>query len=190
MEKILIREEILKRRETLNSNLRESLSSSICSMIIKSFFYLESKSLMLYSSIRGEVDLGILYNDALKRHKSVYVPTVSLRSLKINPVQCFVDTIWEKGPYGILEPMYKPNRLRSKKLDLIFIPGVAFDRNSNRLGFGKGFYDKFLKNMPNTTLKIGVAFDFQIVDTIKSDPWDIKMDIIVTEKGFICREES
>lgn len=190
MEKILIREEVLKRRERLSSDLRESLSSSICSMITKSYFYLDSQSLMLYSSIKGEVDLRILYNDALKRHKRVYLPTVSLRNLKINPVQCFLDTIWEKGPYGILEPMYKPNRSKPKKLDLIFIPGVAFDRNLNRLGFGKGFYDKFLKNMPNTTLKIGIAFDFQIVDDIKSDPWDIKMDIIVTEKGFLCRGES
>jgi 5-formyltetrahydrofolate cyclo-ligase len=190
MEKILIREEILKRREAISPDLRESLSSSICSMIIKSFFYLESKSLMLYSSIKGEVDLRILYNDALRRHKSIFFPTVSLRSLRINPVQCFVDTVWERGPYGILEPMYRPNRINIKKLDLIFIPGVAFDRKSNRLGFGKGFYDKFLKNMPDNTLKIGVAFDFQIFETIKSDPWDIKMDIIVTEKGFLCRGES
>ncbi|AWB10303.1 5-formyltetrahydrofolate cyclo-ligase [Thermodesulfobium acidiphilum] len=190
MEKILIRERVLRKRESLSLDFQKSMSQVICLMIIKSFFYLEADSLMLYSSIKGEVDLKTLYTDALKRHKKVFLPTVSLKNIKINPVQCFVDTIWERGPYGIFEPLYKPNRIKQKNFDLVFIPGVAFDRNFNRIGFGKGFYDKFLKKLPKTTLKIGVAFDVQIVENINSDPWDIKMDIIVTEKGFLCREES
>jgi 5-formyltetrahydrofolate cyclo-ligase len=190
MKKVLIRKMILKKREDLSLDLQKSMSQAICSKIIKSLFYLEANSLMLYSSIRGEVDLKALYMDALKRHKSVFLPTISFKSLKIDPVQCFIDTIWEKGPYGILEPLYKPNRIKMVDFDLVFVPGVAFDRNFNRIGFGKGFYDNFLKRLPKTTLKIGVAFNMQIVEDISSDPWDIKMDMIVTEKGFLCREES
>ncbi|HEM55201.1 MAG TPA: hypothetical protein ENO30_00410, partial [Thermodesulfobium narugense] len=101
MEKILIRERVLRKRESLSLDFQKSMSQVICLMIIKSFFYLEADSLMLYSSIKGEVDLKTLYTDALKRHKKVFLPTVSLKNIKINPVQCFVDTIWERGPYGI-----------------------------------------------------------------------------------------
>ena len=71
-------------------------------------------------------------------------------------------------------------------IDIVIVPGVAFDKKYNRMGYGKGYYDRFLKDM--TALKIGVCHSFQLVDEIPSEPHDIKMDMIVTEREIWSRE--
>jgi 5-formyltetrahydrofolate cyclo-ligase len=88
-----------------------------------------------------------------------------------------------KNRFGILEPS-KTVDIRS--FDVIVVPGVVFDKKCNRLGFGKGFYDRFLKSV-NTRLKIGLSYDLQIVDELPSEVHDIPMDFVLTETKIYRR---
>ena len=77
-----------------------------------------------------------------------------------------------------MEPMYNKDNIYKGKIDLIIVPGVGFDQNNNRLGYGKGFYDHFLKN--KNIFKIGICFKEQLLDEIPVNEYDIKMDLIIT----------
>ena len=82
------------------------------------------------------------------------------------------------GAFNVPEP--KEKKVFDKKIDVVLVPGVAFDKNFNRMGFGKGYYDKFLKEFEG--IKIGVCHSFQLLDEIPSEAHDVKMDVIVTEE--------
>ena len=84
----------------------------------------------------------------------------------------------EKGHYGILEPAQK-RFCEIKALDLVIVPGVAFDRRGNRLGRGKGYYDGFLSRLPKDTPSIGLAFDFQILPTLPTTPTDVSVRSVI-----------
>lgn len=88
----------------------------------------------------------------------------------------------EEGCFGIREPKDFCERINSVSKDAVVImPGVAFDRNGNRIGYGKGFYDKYFGNYPEV-YKIAIAYEIQIVDEIFADKYDVKADCVITEK--------
>lgn len=94
------------------------------------------------------------------------------------------DTTLKQSSYGIMEPL-GDNFTDYKKVDLIIVPGVAFDRKMGRLGRGRGYYDRFLSLV--SAPKMGICFEFQLLDTIPVDTNDIKMDYIVSENEFIWK---
>ena len=85
------------------------------------------------------------------------------------------------GSYNIIEPIGTP--IPASEIDLIIVPGVAFDKSGNRLGRGKGFYDRLLHNL--SAIKIGVGYDFQLIEKINTEPHDIAMDAIITPSNSI-----
>ena len=89
----------------------------------------------------------------------------------------------KRNEYAILEP--KERIINNKKIDVIILPGSVFDINGNRIGYGKGYYDKYIKSLNYNPLKIGVCYDFQLLDTIPTETHDVKMDIILTESRNI-----
>lgn len=91
----------------------------------------------------------------------------------------------QKGRFGILEPKNKIRLKSFSKIAAVIVPGIAFDKKGNRLGFGKGYFDKFLKKIKSDALKIGLAFSFQVLKKIPTTKNDIKMDFIITEKEII-----
>ena len=114
---------------------------------------------------------------AKKLGKLIAVPVSGFRRT-IRP--CIWDTRarLEKGRYGILEPAQK-RFCGIKALDLVIVPGVAFDRRGNRLGRGKGYYDSFLQKLPNDTPSIGLAFDFQILPILPTTPTDVSVRRVI-----------
>jgi 5-formyltetrahydrofolate cyclo-ligase len=86
----------------------------------------------------------------------------------------------ELGAYKILEPKKHLPRLKPQQIDLAFIPGIAFSRDGHRVGYGKGFYDRLMKKL--TCPKIGIAYEFQIVNNIPGEKHDVPVDMIITEK--------
>ena len=91
------------------------------------------------------------------------------------------------GKFGIPEPM-ELMKVSYKSIDAVIVPGVAFDKNGYRIGFGFGHYDKFLKKTPHA-VKIGLAFEFQIVDSVPKEEHDVPVDFIITEKRVIdCKK--
>ena len=139
--------------------------------------FIEAKTVMLYSSLPDEVQT----HDFLakwRNEKKIILPTVV--GDDIIPVELTKDTDFAIGDFNILEPQ---NEAYTGTYDLIVIPGVAFDKNGNRLGRGKGYYDRFLcKHLE--VKRIGICFDFQFVDEVPTEDNDIKMHEVLTIDNY------
>lgn len=114
---------------------------------------------------------------AKKLGKLIAVP-VSGSKRNIRPCLWDARARLEKGHYGTKEPVQK-NFCEIKALDLVIVPGVAFDRSGNRLGRGKGCYDSFLSRLPKDTPSIGLAFDFQILPNLPTTPTDVSVHRVI-----------
>lgn len=132
-----------------------------------------AQTVMLYSSLPDEVSTTA-FVEKWRNRKRIILPTVV--GDDIVPVELTSDTTFAVGDFNILEPQ---NRPYAGSYDLIVVPGMAFDPIGNRLGRGKGYYDRFLSQHPSVT-KIGVCFDFQLVEQVPTEPNDIRMDAVLT----------
>jgi 5-formyltetrahydrofolate cyclo-ligase len=135
-----------------------------------------------------EVQTRSIIEKCLKENMAIYLPLVDLSQGKIffSRVSDFNKEL-EKGPFGIFQPKFdKRNLLKdTKDIDLIVVPGMAFDEKGGRIGNGKGFYDKFLATVPPHITIIALAFELQIVDEIILFNHDIPVHKIITEKRII-----
>jgi len=143
-----------------------------------------AKSILLYYPYKNEVDTRPIIKALLQQGKyTVLLPKVS--GDRIVPIKVSSLNNLKKGYAGILEP--SGEETDPKGIDIIVVPAVAFDRKGYRLGYGGGFYDRFLKNSP--ALKVGVAFDFQVVDSLPTEEHDIPVDLIITPTKIINTKE-
>lgn len=135
---------------------------------------------MLYASLSEEVDTTRIIDEALEIGKKVALPRCESPE-KIVPKQ-ITDrrSDLEKGSYGIYEPKECQKNVKLEDIDLIVVPGIAFDKEQNRLGRGKGYYDKFLNELPGNKVTVGLAFDFQIVGNLPKDSHDIPVSKVIT----------
>lgn len=138
---------------------------------------------MLYYPHKNEVNTLTVIQNLLDKGKIVLLPKVSHKHLL--PVKIEDLKSVYTGYAGIKEP---EGEVFNGKIDLIVVPAVAFDKEGHRLGYGKGFYDRFLKNRKDS-LKVGFAFDFQILDKLPVEPHDIPVDIIITPTKIINIKE-
>ena len=152
---------------------KKKKSTIIVDKILNLDIYKKSKNVALYNSMLSEVDTSCLISKSYD--KVILLPKIvddKMIFVKINK-----NTKYHKSNIGVLEPIGDEY---FGHIDLIIVPGVAFDREGNRLGFGKGFYDRYLTN--TNIYKIGICFDDQIVNFLPHNKLDIKMNMIVTEK--------
>ena len=135
--------------------------------------FVKANKVMLYSALPDEVQTqAFLEKWHLK--KQIILPTVV--GDDIIPVAYGKDTAFAVGDFNILEPQNEPY---TGDFDLIIVPGVAFDRKGNRLGRGRGYYDRFLCHHLDVK-RIGICFDFQLVDEVPSEHFDIRMDEVIS----------
>ena len=187
--KLFIRKRIGKIRTFLKEP--EIISKSLA---IESLFFrlegLESvKNLLIYMASLKEVQTRRIIEKFFKKNVAIYLPLVDLSQGKIFffRVSDF-DNGLEKGPFGIFQPKFDERNLldETKDIDLIVVPGMAFDEKGGRIGNGKGFYDKFLATVPPHITIIALAFELQIVDEIILFNYDIPVHKIITEKRIIA----
>jgi 5-formyltetrahydrofolate cyclo-ligase len=136
--------------------------------------FVEAETLLLYWSLSDEV----FTHDFIEKwcgQKNIFLPVVENDNLIFRKYQG-KDSL-QKGTFDIFEPAAESECFAAKSKTIVLVPGVAFDRQGNRLGRGKGFYDRFLKSFCG--LKIGICFDFQLLDNIPTEPFDVKMDRVV-----------
>ena len=173
MEKKELRAHIktLKKQHTKEQLLEQS--EQILAKLEQHPDFAKAETVMLYSALPDEVQtLAFLEKWHLK--KKIILPTVV--GDDIIPVEYGKDTAFAVGDFNILEPQNEPY---SGGFDLIVVPGVAFDRKGNRLGRGRGYYDRFLCQHLDVK-RIGICFDFQCVDEVPAEPFDIRMDEVLT----------
>jgi 5-formyltetrahydrofolate cyclo-ligase len=167
---------------------RQEKSKEIYNRLCKVEEYLRSKKVMYYVSFNSEVDTQYMINEELrKREKRIYVPKVEGDNLLIFELSDFDEL--RPGFRNILEPIGE-NRLPEdpKKMDVVIVPGVVFDLRGNRIGYGGGYYDRFLRG--TYAVKIGLAFDIQIIDNLSPviSLQDEKVDILISEAGvYFCK---
>ena len=135
--------------------------------------FIKAERVMLYSALPDEVQTQA-FLERWHLRKTIILPTVV--GDDIIPVAYGKDTDFAVGDFNILEPQNEPY---TGDFDLIVVPGVAFDRQGNRLGRGKGYYDRFLCHHLDVK-RIGICFDFQLVDEVPAEPFDIRMDEVIT----------
>jgi len=140
----------------------------------------KAKVVMLYASRDEEVRTWEIINEALAMGKKVALPRC-VSQAKVLPKEITdTDIDLEKGTYSIYEPRSSQQNVEIEEIDLVVVPGVAYDRDNNRLGKGKGCYDRFLKALSPRTATIGLAFDFQLLDKLPKDSHDIPVSRVIT----------
>jgi 5-formyltetrahydrofolate cyclo-ligase len=177
-------------RKKISQSFQHSASRKICTTIKALDQYRYAKKIALYFSKNNEVDLNIICQSALLHGKICCFPAIdddfSLSFLPATPASLFAD-----NRYGIKEPLVERKQaLALETLDIMFLPLVAFDGFGTRLGMGAGCYDRTLEEK-RPALLVGVAYDIQKVLFIHKEPWDIPMDVIITERStYWIKEKS
>lgn len=182
MNKIELRQELKTLRGEMDEKSVAEKSRKIIKKVSRIEEFLTAKTVMIYMSLKNEVCADELIEIALKMGKNVVVPV----TVGDDIIPCEIGDIknLKTGKFGIREPGEK--NVWDGDIDLVIVPGVGFSRHGGRIGFGKGYYDRFLEG--KTSKKIALAYSFQVVDDAFSDKFDIPMDIIVTEEELIYCE--
>lgn len=185
-EKEQLRHEKLAKRDALPVEERSGKSREIVDRLLNLTEIIKANSIFTYVSFRSEVGTHSMINSLIKQGKCVSVPFIDINKKIIIPsvIKSFKNDL-VPGAFGILEPVLENlNPLPAEKIDIIIMPGAVFNEKGCRLGYGGGFYDRFLKK--KRIKSYALAFDCQLVDGVPFDPeFDIKVDHIVTEKRFI-----
>lgn len=174
--KSYLRKEIKDKRKSLSIHKVKKYSHIICERIKESKEFKKAKNIMIYSSIQNEVDLSEL----TKIKNKTFSYPLCLKNYKMLALIPNDDKSFKVGIYGIKEPIKSKSRIM-KDIDLIIVPLVAYDDNLNRLGNGKGYYDRFLSKQK--AIKIGVGYSIQKLKEVPINSFDEKLDIVYSEKG-------
>lgn len=179
-EKKEIRKIIDMRRKALSRDTKKTFDEEIFNKVIQSDEYKKAKTIFIYASFEGEVDTHRIIKHALGNGKYICVPKILSKKEGMKAVK--IDSFKELklSPYKILEPENFNKAIDEKEIDLILMPGVAFDRKGGRVGYGGGFYDRFLDKIKKDAFKIALAYDFQILEEVPMSEHDKKIDGIIT----------
>ena len=188
-EKKILRKEILTKRKNIDIVEKEKMDRKILDKFYESKYYREAKNIFIYISYDSEINTKEIINKALKDNKKIYVPRTEFKTRLMDAVEITsLDNLIE-SEYGILEPSAEEPHINPNELDLIVVPGVAFDRNGGRMGYGAGFYDRYFKKINKDNIKkikkLALAYDFQILEKIPMNEQDVPVSYIITEKEFI-----
>ncbi|WP_176461832.1 5-formyltetrahydrofolate cyclo-ligase [Anaeromicrobium sediminis] len=185
--KKLIRKDLLRIRRSLTKSEVEAKSHKIFTNLCNMDLFKKSKSIMVYMDFRNEVQTDELINYMLKQDKRPIIPisVPSTKELILSELKNPEEDL-EEGTYGVLEP--KKDKIRPfdpNDLDLILVPGVAFDTSGYRLGYGAGYYDRFISSLKKKVPTIALSFDLQLIEKVPINEFDQKLDYILTESKII-----
>ena len=177
-----MRELMLAKRNGQAAAQIERLSRAAQESIIRSERFLAAGKVGTYFAFGSEVRTDMIVSEARKLGKLVALPRVEGDSISFYELSNGMHLV--KGRFGIMEPL---PQVRVKNMDLLVVPGIAFDKRGYRLGYGKGYYDKFLSKNPVTP--VGLAYSLQIFEKLPHGKHDRRMAAIATEKGVVTSVE-
>jgi len=184
MNKEEIREKISEKRKQLSKQDVIDLGEKVKEKLFSLEEYKNAKTVMFFMSFGKEIHTHKIVEEALK-NKTVVVPKIVDNEI----VPCVINDFTElqEGRYRILEPV-EIKKANPDEIDIVLVPGIAFDKGGYRIGYGKGYYDHFLKDL--NVLKIGLCMDFQVIEKIPNEELDVKINRIITEKSVIIADKS
>ncbi len=179
-----LRGAFLAKREALSAVRVRAWGERIQRGVLALPAYRAACSIALYSPLGNEVATSGIMRDALAAGKRLFYPKVTAGSSGVFRVRSETDLV--PGRYGILEPAGN-QRLPDGGGDglIVFVPGVAFDRAGNRLGRGMGWYDRWLAGLEARVPRIGLAYEFQLLEEVPAEPGDLSVCVIVTEERIV-----
>lgn len=178
MTKFEIRQKIKKLRVMLDETERLQAADRVFSQLEKTAAFMLAEKILMYHSLPDELETRNFLKK-WKGRKQFFLPRVNGVNLELLP---YDESRLEIGSFHIEEPTGN-DLCDAEEIELIVAPGVAFDRKGRRLGRGKGFYDRLLSTTKAT--KIGVGYEFQLVDELPEEPHDVPMDMVITETTTI-----
>ena len=182
-----LRREMLARRRTYSAEERARASDTICRCVRQQAVLQEARTIMLYASKEEEIDLYPLMETLLEEGRRIVLPEIVDRGVMEARALPAMDALID-GAFGILTP--DPARgaiIPPEEIDVIIVPGAAFDESGGRLGLGGGYYDRFLPRAVDA-VRLVLAFDFQIVPDVPMGMQDARVDIILTEcRRIFCK---
>lgn len=168
----------IKAQKALLSNEEKNKAAELAFNFLENHAsFILANRILMYHSLADELST-INFIDKWSGRKEFFLPRVNGVNLDILP---YSKSTLRLGAFQIEEPD-GDNTVDINQIELIVVPGVAYDRKGNRVGRGKGYYDRLLNN--TKALKVGVAYDFQMVEEIDAEPHDVKVDIVITDKGI------
>lgn len=179
-----IRKEILVMRGAHPQPARLIKSAEIGERLFSLDAFARARTVLFYAAKGDEVLTKGMILRALSGGKRVVLPVVRQQDLVLSEIKSFEGDDLAPGKFGILEPKIVVP-VEPRKIEVVIVPGVAFDEHGNRVGFGKGYYDRLLKRLEKGIPRIGLAYEFQIVPKIPAGEWDIPVHTIITEKRVI-----
>jgi 5-formyltetrahydrofolate cyclo-ligase len=183
-QKAVLRTAAREQLRLLTGEARRAYSETLCQQLTSLPLWQQAKSVLLFAPRQDEPDLWPLAQVALSTGKHVALPRF-VTATEIYETACVLNATTEvlPGKYGILEPAPICKVADLKQLDLVLVPGLAFDRHGYRLGRGKGFYDRLLATVSGRTC--GVAFDAQLIATLPVEPHDVPLNCILTPTHWL-----
>lgn len=176
-----IRQQVLKMRRDVTEDQVTELSELICNRICETSAYKEAEKICLYMPIDNEVDVTMLAHKAWEEGKSLWLPKVN--GTLMDFFKFDQDTSFVTGAYGVLEPVSE-EILEMDAKTLVLMPGVAFSADGGRVGYGSGYYDRYLHGH-GECMTIAVCYGFQIMEELPLEEHDVKPDVIICENALI-----
>jgi 5-formyltetrahydrofolate cyclo-ligase len=185
-DKTRIRQQLLGKRDSLSPGTRESKDLLVKNHLLSLPEFRQATVIFLFASFRSEVSTFPVVEEALRLGKKVILPSVdrARKELRLYEIRALSELA--PGYMGIPEPKVPEERERDiNDVNLVIMPGAAFDAAGNRLGYGGGYYDKLLSHLRRKVPLVALAYEEQIVDSVPADTHDIKVQMIVTDKRVI-----
>jgi len=177
-----LRKKFLALRSDQDELLLKKHSEKIIENLYKSDEFLKAQTVMVYVSYRGEVETHSLIKKLLKEGKRVCVPLCDSKNCSMTARKITSFTELKNGAYGILEPDNNAPIIDKSEIDFVVVPGCAFSESGHRIGYGKGYYDRFLKD--TNAITCGLCYDFSFTDELPYEETDIPLKLIITERGI------
>ena len=175
-----IRKVMKAKRREVDGKERETAALALLDRLVETKDYQDAKSVYAFVSYNDEIDTFPIMRRVLEDKKRLFAPKIEAGVMSFYEIMN-IDRDLSEGAFGILEP--NTGAMDISHNGLMLMPGLAFDKEHNRVGYGKGFYDKYL-SWPNSHIKIAIGYDFQVIDdVIPTREDDIKADYIITDKG-------
>ncbi len=179
-----LRRSMLAARDSLSMDQRREFSLAIRDRFFRLPMVEAANTLMLFLAFGSEVDTWLILDEAVALGKLVVAPVClpATKGLVLYSIKSRAEA--QPGHWGICEPRQLGEPMSPNTLDVVVVPGIAFDSAGNRLGYGGGYYDRFLLDIPRAW-KIGVCYDMQLVDSLPRASHDIPVDVIITERQYL-----
>ena len=190
MPKKALRRDLLARRRSMDQAVWQTASKAAQQHLADLALFQQADCIALYSPIQQEIDTELLFTKARSAGKRVLYPLVCDNNLQFREVTEAGQRT--AGAFGILEPCDVGEDHSLAAVDLIVVPGVAFDLSGHRIGFGKGYYDRFLARLESAEAfhagrpaapRVGLALEFQVVEAVPAEEHDRRVDWLATEAG-------